>query len=120
MEEFIYVKPVPGRLVPRYPTLSSSTTTFIGARRHGKKLEWTPDAVVRIPRAEWVRYLKEYNRALADGSLKKVTSADFNAWEKSRAEKERAAAQPAPEAAGDKTKGKTKKTPSVADEGEQA
>ncbi len=82
MDEFVYVKPVEGHLVPRYSTLRSSATTFIGAVRDGKTLKWTVDAVVRIPRAEWTRYLKEYQRALAEGSLKKASEADFGDWMK--------------------------------------
>lgn len=136
MDEFVYVKPVEGFLVPRYSTLRSSTTTFIGAVRDGKKLRWTLDAVVRIPRAEWTRYLKEYNRTIAEGSLLKATEADFKNWETQRAVAEQAIAdgikaeaekeaanlaepiKPEPESpasAGDK---KSKKKSSKSDEGE--
>lgn len=96
MSEFVYVKPVQGRLVPRYATLRSSTTTYIGASRDGKKLVWTEGAIVRIPRAEWTRYLKEYTRAINEGSLQKATEADFNAWEKARAEADKPKSQPPP------------------------
>jgi hypothetical protein len=86
MVEFVFVKSVNGRLVPRYSTLQSSSTTYIGASRDGRKLVWTEDAVVRIPLPEWTRYLKEYERALREGSLKKASAADFAAWEKKRAD----------------------------------
>ncbi len=128
MEDFVYVKAVSGRLVPRYSTLQSSATTYIGAVRDGKKIVWTEGAVVRIPRAEWTRYVKEYQRVLIEGSLEKATVAEFVAWEEARdkADAPKPVEEPAPEAtpeapqasasAGDKKKSKKS---SKADEGEK-
>lgn len=110
MNEFVYVKPVSGHLVPRYSTLRSSSTTYIGARRDGKAIEWDTDAVVAIPLAEWNRYGREYRRALSEGSLMPADKAAYETWLKKREEeseasakklaeevaKEKAAAEPAP------------------------
>jgi len=50
-------------------------------REHRFKTRWYPDEVVAIPENEAVRYRREYTRALADGSLKKRSEADWRSWQ---------------------------------------
>lgn len=83
----IYLSAVPGHLVPRFSTLGApGGRTYIGARRDPKtqKIEVDPDAVVRIPMGEFGRHLKEYNRAIEDGALKRREAKEFDAWRELR------------------------------------
>lgn len=83
----IYLSAVPGHLVPRFSTLSAQGgRSYVGARRDPKtgKIEVNPDAVVRIPLGEFGRHLKEYNRAIEDGALKRREAKDFDAWRELR------------------------------------
>lgn len=79
MNEFIYFKSVPGRLVTRF-----GTRTLIGAEIIGSKVErekrlpmtqtdikWS-DEPVAIPMSEYSRYRREYNRCVREGSLIEV------------------------------------------------
>lgn len=82
--QFVYVSAVKGRLVTRFPTLQAPAPQYVGATRHGKKITWDEDAVVAIPQSEWSKYRREYRKAIATGSLKERTLAEFEAWKKAR------------------------------------
>ena len=93
MDEFVYVSAKEGVLVPRFPSLQSVVTQYIGATREqagkgnrGSIIKSEPKAVVAIPAAEWSRYRREYTRRVKDGSLLKKKKADFTRWQKARAE----------------------------------
>lgn len=68
-----YFSSVEGHVVGRF-----GSTSFIGVRRGPDGWVWVTDDVYRIPIIEINRYVREYKRALADGSLKEVTKADFD------------------------------------------
>jgi hypothetical protein len=83
----IYLSAVPGHLVPRFSTLAvPGGRTYIGGRRDPEtgKIEVNPEAVVRIPLTEFGRHLKEYNRAIEDGALKRRDAKEFDAWREAR------------------------------------
>lgn len=69
---FRYFKSVEGRVVPRFGQRS-----YIGCRRGPQGFAWS-DQAVSIPAIEVVKYLREYNRALADGSLVEVSKAQYD------------------------------------------
>jgi hypothetical protein len=98
MSEAVYLSPVKGRLVPRFSTLGGpGGRTYIGAQRTADGLVVNEDAVAQIPAVEFGRYRKEYTRAIADGSLKKRTREDFEAWRKARLAALAASQKPDPE-----------------------
>jgi len=78
MNEFIYFKSVPGKLVTRF-----GSSTYIGAEvqrsepKQGRfpqsetTIVWS-DEPVAIPKAEYDRYRREYARCVGEGSLVKV------------------------------------------------
>ena len=91
---FRYFKSVDGRAVPRFGQRS-----YIGCRRGPDGFVWI-DRAVSIPTLEVVKYLREYNRALADGSLVEVSKeqydkeqADITAAEQATAPKQAKAAK---------------------------
>lgn len=93
MEEFIYVSCKEGVLVPRFPSLQSAVTQYIGAIREqagkgkrGSVIKSEPNAVVAIPAAEWARYRREYGRKVKDGALILKKKVDFTRWQKAREE----------------------------------
>jgi len=72
---FRYFRSVEGKVVPRY-----GTAIFIGVKRD--KVQgwvWNTDLVVRIPESETTRYLREYRRALEDGSMTECARVDYEA-----------------------------------------
>lgn len=73
-QKFHYLSCVPGRVVPRY---GAPAGTYIGARRTRLGFDWSPERVVAIPVEEWVRYQREYGRAVADGALRVRTEAEY-------------------------------------------
>lgn len=95
MSEFVYVSSVEGKLVTRFPSLQQSVAQYIGATRKGKTITWNTEQVVAIPTAEWRKYRRSYKRAIGDGSLKKRTESDFKAWQRKRADADKASAQKA-------------------------
>jgi len=70
--EFKYIKSQHGFVVKRY-----GTNTYIGCTKTKTGFEWT-DNIVRIPLAEWTRYIKEYSRSLNDGSLVESSEKEFD------------------------------------------
>ncbi len=110
--KYRYFSPVEGHVVPRY----GAPNQYIGVRLEpsGQKTErsllgpsgqgsfvwaWNTKHVERIPVDEVTRYGREYNRALADGSLKERKAKDYDNHikaveaEEKKAAKERAAAK---------------------------
>lgn len=81
--EFVYVSPVKGKLVPRYSTIGNGQPTYIGAKpivdleKRGQHFEIDESKIVRIPRSEWTKFIKEYSRAVREKSLIERTEADF-------------------------------------------
>lgn len=76
----LYVLPVVGRPVTRY-----GTGITIGGNRSKltpNVIDWDEKTIVYIPPNEFLKYRREYLRALSDGSLKKTTAA---AWRKQNA-----------------------------------
>ena len=65
MTNFRHFSSVEGHVVPRW-----GTDTFIGVTRAPGGWKWNTGKMVKIPADECRRYLREYNRALKDGSLK--------------------------------------------------
>ncbi|HXJ75596.1 MAG TPA: hypothetical protein VNM37_22260 [Candidatus Dormibacteraeota bacterium] len=66
--------------VEGYPVTRYGSRTFIGARRDPAKpneIIWSPDQVVAIPRSEYTRHRREYDRAVKDGELRLRTEADW-------------------------------------------
>jgi hypothetical protein len=83
---FRYFSCVVGKVVPRH-----GTDTMIGVRPSKKTgWEWFPKEIVRIPKDECTRYLREYRRAFKEGALVEHTKKDY---EKAEAALEKAAAQ---------------------------
>lgn len=73
----LFVRPVVGQPVTRY-----GTGTIIGGYRKPNapnEIEWQADSIVGIPSSEYLKYKREYDRALRTGSLKKSTAA---AWKR--------------------------------------
>jgi hypothetical protein len=67
--KFRYFRSVEGSVVPRW-----GTPSFIGVRRvPSKGWEWNTEKVVSVPEYETIKYLREYNRALKDGSIIEVS-----------------------------------------------
>lgn len=81
----LYVSAVEGHVCTRYGTGG----LYIGVTRDQKdpsKLAWDTKAIVFIPPAEASRYLLEYSRDLAAGSLTKRTSDEYAAQVKAEEE----------------------------------
>jgi len=82
MADFVYVSCVPEKgAVARYGSGDGAhKNELIGARFDPdvQALRFFPEQVVAIPTSEFVRYRKEYRRALADGALKQRTKSDFD------------------------------------------
>lgn len=76
----LFVLPVKGRPVTRYGT--GITIGGHRSRLSPNTIEWDTTTIVCIPAAEFLKYRREYTRALRDGSLKKTTAA---AWRKQNA-----------------------------------
>lgn len=95
MEEFVYLSAKEGHVVARYGSgTATRRNAQIGAVQGTDGYVQT-DEVVKIPWAEWVRYLKEYTRALSAGALVRRTVQDYDAWvaeSTARSEADRAAA----------------------------
>lgn len=69
---------VEGSLVTRFGT--RSRREYIGAVRSIERpteITWNTSQVVPIPLDEYMRFKRAYDRALADGSLKRRTKADY-------------------------------------------
>ena len=84
------------------PVTRYGTKTLIGCRRdlkNPRKLHFDTDEVVALPYAEYRKYLKEYNRAINSGALKKVDRAAYVAAGKKAAQKQKAAEKAAKKAA---------------------
>jgi hypothetical protein len=74
---FRFFRSVEGKVVPRY-----GTATFIGVQRDNKiGWIWDTTSVIRVPEYEVNRYMREYRRALSDGSLVECCKADYDAQE---------------------------------------
>lgn len=58
---------------PDFETDSEGNPRFVG-------MKWNVDEVVRIPRDSYVRFIKEYDRAISDGALKLRTKEEFDAY----------------------------------------
>ena len=75
-EQFgLYLSCVDGAPVARY-----GTSVLIGAERDAADrtvIHYHPEVVVAIPTDEARRYAREYRRAIADGSVKERTAADW-------------------------------------------
>lgn len=70
----LYVSSVEGAVVPRYGTaITGKKNTTIGVIWDPKVqgLVWNTEAVTLIPASEYRRHVKEYDRALKEGSLKR-------------------------------------------------
>lgn len=98
MSEPVYVRPVPAcGHVRRW-----GTPTYIGCRKQRRgddKLEFAfdePLGVIAIPFSEWVRFAREYRRAVESGALVVVDAAAYKASQVAAetAEKKRTAAHP--------------------------
>jgi hypothetical protein len=73
----LFVSSVAGMPVTRF-----GTRTLIGAaRRHLEPtiVDYTPELIVPLPADEYARYRREYNRALANGSLRRRSAEDWRA-----------------------------------------
>lgn len=105
MEEYKYVKSKEGRVVPRY-----GTGTLIGCKRKRPDKNtksghiWSTD-IVRIPMAEWIRYIKEYTRAVKDKSLILVKKEEWEKEEQVRQDKQKKEAEASAKAEKKKKKG---------------
>lgn len=119
----LFVTPVEGHLVTRYGAGSYIGVTrqdkpqakrFTVTRPNGEKRErevaspwsnestlaWDTETIVAIPRVEYERFRKEYNRATAPGGgLVKHTQKDWEAQRDARKKKAQEAAQKAAEPA---------------------
>lgn len=119
----IYVSSVKGRLVPRYSTLVNSSTTYIGATRDCKKIEWNTERVVPISEKEFNMHRREYKRAIQDRSLIKRTEEQYKAFleaDRKRRQNEREARKVESEQSGNTVLPETNNSQSAnADEGEE-
>lgn len=71
----LYVLPVKGKPVTRY-----GSKIIIGGHRSPEApsvIVWDTKTIVQLPPAEYLRYRREYDRALQSGSLKKTTAAKW-------------------------------------------
>ena len=74
-QKYIYVKPVEGRVVPRYGTgsfIGHSYSAGVGYVIHDGE-------ITALPEIHYKRYGKEYNRAIRDGSLVQVSQDEYDA-----------------------------------------
>ena len=81
----LYVSSVAGAAVARFSlvTRRAGLGEMIGATRSREdptRIVWDEEAITLIPGAEYQRYLREYNRALREKSLRRRTKAEFDAY----------------------------------------
>lgn len=100
--EDLFVRSVEGHIVGRFGSRGQNIgVEFVyvekpgtGGAREYKGVKWI-DRIERIPLAQYEIHSGDYNRALADGSLKECTKAEFEAQEKKIAEDAKAEAKKA-------------------------
>lgn len=72
----LFVSSVPGHLVTRY-----GSRELLGAERDAKGVvSWRPDDVLALGHLEHARFGREYRRAIARGSLRERTEAEYRAF----------------------------------------
>lgn len=80
----LFVSSVEGHAVARFGTgAPTRSNAFIGATRSIEdptQIEWRTDEVVPITEAEYRDFRREYDGAIAAGSLVKRTENDYAAW----------------------------------------
>jgi len=104
--KYKYFSPVEGHLVPRYgapnqhigarfvPSGEATARSLLGPSGQGSfVIVWNTKHVERIPAEECTMYGREYNRALADGSLKERKVKDYDNYIKATEAAERKAAK---------------------------
>lgn len=73
--KFKYFSCKSGHAVPRF-----GTDVFIGAIKQSGGFIWDEDKIAAIPESEVLRYKREYDRAIRDGSLISRTQVDYDKY----------------------------------------
>lgn len=79
-EKMHYFSAEPGRAFRR-----PGTQSYIGAKRGPDGFVINPDVVVPIPRAEYLKSVRDFTAAVRRGDLHERTSQDYEAWQSKRA-----------------------------------
>lgn len=103
-ELVLFVSCVAGKPVSRLP-LRGARSELIGAWREKGEYKYDEEIVVALTRAEVEAHGKVYERAIAEGDLRRRTRADWETWKTALLEREKKAAAeaqtPAPPAGGE-------------------
>lgn len=91
-DEFVYLKPVEEKPVPRFGGQSYIGMKFQKDEKTGAAGYVVSAEVVRIPAIEFKRYRRAYQRALDDGAIETATKEEYD---KHTEKKEKAAADDA-------------------------
>jgi hypothetical protein len=78
----LYVSAVRGHLVTRFGTAGRGVQSFIGAHRapgSPTEIVWDVESITALSEDEVARHLREYQRLLDGGALKKRTAAEYRA-----------------------------------------
>jgi hypothetical protein len=79
-QNFVYLKCVAGKVVPRY---NSGVNIFIGCKfdKSIKNWVWDIEKITRIPIEEWIRSKKSYDRAVKNGDVIICSKKEYDEYE---------------------------------------